>query len=189
MLEDSSAIAREVGSSARLAAALGNLGHVESDAGNLDRAAQVLQESLALEQERGDMWSVAIVQQALAGVSLNAGRVAEARDLLATIDYAVSSANTDFLAYSLELSACVAADLGEGLRAARLAGAADGIRRKAGLSVSQLWAARIERFLTPARATIAPEVWNAELAVGRALTQRQAATLLVSPIPPQDTLQ
>ena len=189
LLEDSAAIAREVGSSVRLAAPLTNLGHMESDAGNFDRAAQVLQEALALDQELGDMWGVAIDQQALAAVHLNAGRVAEARDLLATIDYGVSSANTDFLAYSLELSACIAADLGEGLRAARLAGAADGIRRKADLSVAQIWAARIERFLAPARATIAPEVWNAELAVGRALTQRQAATLLVSPIPAHDTLQ
>jgi hypothetical protein len=47
----------------------------------------------------------------------------------------------------------------------------------------------IERFLAPARATIAPEQWDAELAAGRALSQPQAAALLASPAPSQDTLQ
>jgi hypothetical protein len=41
----------------------------------------------------------------------------------------------------------------------------------------------LEAFLAPARETIAPEAWNAELAVGRALTQQQAGTLLASPPP------
>jgi hypothetical protein len=47
----------------------------------------------------------------------------------------------------------------------------------------------LEEFLAPVRATIAPEQWDAELAAGRALSQRQAATLLIPPSPSRDTLQ
>jgi hypothetical protein len=47
----------------------------------------------------------------------------------------------------------------------------------------------LERFLAPARAALAPEQWDAELAAGRALSQQQAATLLTSPSPSRDTFQ
>ena len=98
-------------------------------------------------------------------------------------DYAVSCGDPALLAGTLELSACIAADLGQGLRAARLAGAADGIRQQTGAAAQQPEVVLLERFLAPARATIAPEAWDAELAAGRVLTQQQAATLLISPMP------
>jgi len=83
----------------------------------------------------------------------------------------------------MELSADITAELGDGLRAARLAGAAETIRQKAGTPIPLPDAALLERFLAPVRATIAPQDWDAELAAGRALTQEQAVTLLVSPMP------
>ena len=96
----------------------------------------MLQEALALDRKHGDMLGAAIDQQSLAAASLRAGRAREARDLLSsTLDYVVSSGDTEFLANTLELSACVAADLGDGLRAARLAGAAEGIREQAGMPI------------------------------------------------------
>ena len=51
----------------RLAAALTNLGQLEADAGNFDRATQVLQEALAIDRKQGDMLGVALDQQSLAG--------------------------------------------------------------------------------------------------------------------------
>ena len=45
----------------------------------------------------------------------------------------------------------------------------------------------LEEFLAPARATTEPAEWDAALAAGRALSQRQAAPLLVSPSPSHDT--
>jgi tetratricopeptide (TPR) repeat protein len=180
LLEESAAISREVGSDFRLAAALTNLGQLEADAGNFDRATQVLQEALAIDQKQGDMLGVAIDQQSLAGVSLRAGRAREARDLLSSMaDYVVSCGDPELLATTLELCAANAAQLGEGLRAARLTGAAQAIRQKTGIPIKQ--PEMLEEFLAPARATIAPEEWDAELAAGRALSQQQAATLLVSP--------
>jgi predicted ATPase/class 3 adenylate cyclase len=188
LLEDSAAISREVGSHMRLAAALTNLGQLESDAGNFDRATEVLQEALAIDREDGDMLGVAIDQQSLAGVALRAGRAREARDLLSAIaDYVVSCGDPELLATTLEMCAANAAQLGEILRAARLAGAAEAVQQKTGITVKQ--PELLERFLAPARATIAPEEWDDELAAGRALSQQQAATLLASPSPSRDTLQ
>ena len=184
LLEDSAAISRLIGSDARLGTALTNLGQVESAAGNLDRAIQALREALTLDQKEGNMLGVAICQQSLAVVSLRAGRAREARDLLSRVlDYVVRSGDTEFLASCLELSACVAAHLGDRLRAARLAGAAETIRQEAGMPISRRDATLLEQFLAPARATIAPEEWDTELAAGRALTQQQAITLLTSSTP------
>jgi predicted ATPase/class 3 adenylate cyclase len=181
LLEDSAAISRQIGSDARLATALTNLGQVESAAGNFDRAIQALREALTLDQKQGDMTGVAIDQQSLAVLSLRAGRGQEARDLLSCVlDYVVSSGDTEFLVSSLELSACIAAHLGDRLRAARLAGAAETIRQKAGMPIPRPDAALLEHFLAPARATIALEEWDTEIGAGRALTQQQAITLLTS---------
>ena len=188
LLEESAAIAREVGSDMRLAAALTNLGQLESDAGNFDRATQVLQEALALDTKQGDMLGVALDQQSLAGVALRAGRAADARDLLSAMaGYVVSCGDPELLATTLEMCAANAAQLGEGLRAARLAGAAEAVRQKTGIPIKQ--PELLEEFLAPARAAVAPGEWDAALAAGRALTQQQAATLLASASPSHDTVQ
>jgi len=188
LLEESAAISREVGSDFRLAAALTNLGQLEADAGNLDRATQVLQEALAIDTKQGDMLGVALDQQSLAGVHLRAGRGREARDLLSAMaDYVARSGDPELLATTLEMAAANAAQLGEALRAARITGAAEAIRRKTGIPIHQ--PEMLERFLAPARATIAAGQWDAELAAGRTLTQQQAATLLASPSPSHDTVQ
>ena len=84
------------------------------------------------------------------------------------------------------LSACIAAELGDGMRAARLAGAAEAIRQQAGIPIPQRDVALLERFLDPVRATIARDAWDAELAAGRALTQHEALVLLLSLRPARD---
>jgi predicted ATPase/class 3 adenylate cyclase len=181
LLQKSAEIGRKLRSDQRVAIALGNLGQVESDAGNLGRATEQLQESLALYRKLGDNAGAAIDIESLAVVSLRAGRPHEARDLLAgVVDYAANSGDTEFLASTLEVAACIAAALGGRPPAARLAGAAEGLRQQAGMPIPQPDAARLEQFLAPARAATAPSVWDAELATGLALSQQQAAELLRS---------
>ncbi len=187
LLAESAEISREIGSDARLAAALTNLGEVEIAAGNLDRASQALREALELDDQRGDLFGAAIDRHALAMLSLRAGRSAEAGGLLSSsLDYVVSSGDVDFLANTLELSACITADLGDHLRSARLAGAAEAIRQQAGMPISQADMALLERFLGPARAAVAAREWDAELAAGRSLAQQEAVALLLSPGTPHD---
>jgi predicted ATPase/class 3 adenylate cyclase len=184
LLQQSAALAREIGSPARLALALTNLGIAETDAGNLERAEHLLQEALSVDSKQGDAFGVFCDQQSLAVVSLRAGRLREASDRLsATFDYVVSSGNIYALVISTEVSACIAAERGDGLRAARLVGSAETLRHKAGMPIDQADLAILERFVAPARAAIAREAWDAELAAGRALTQQEAVTLLLSPSP------
>jgi predicted ATPase/predicted transcriptional regulator len=188
LLEESIAIAREIGNPIRLAAGLTNLGQVESAAGRFDRATEALREALTLDDEQGDLLGVALDYQSLALVSLRAGRPGDARDLLSrTFDYVASANNTSLLANILELSAAITAELGAALAAARLTGAAEGIRQQSGMPRTDLESARMERHLTSARATVTPEAWAAELAAGRALTQQEAVKLLLSAGPAGDT--
>jgi tetratricopeptide (TPR) repeat protein len=183
LLEDSIAIARELGGDARLATALSNLGMLEVDAGNLGHAMEALHEALVLDRKLGDAWGAAIDQQALAAVSLRAGWAREAANLLSsTLDDVVDSGDIDFLAAALELSAAITAELGDALRAARLAGAAETIRENADMPITEPDAALLERFLAPARAAIPRQLWDAELAAGRALTRQQAIMLITEPV-------
>jgi hypothetical protein len=130
------------------------------------------------------MWAAVIDQQSLAVVSLRARRVLEASDMLsATFDYVTGSGDIGILVSAFELSACIAAEQGDGMRAARLAGAAEAVRQKAGMPISEPDAALLERFLAPVRATIDRGAWEAELAAGRALTQEKALELMTSHTP------
>ena len=179
LLEQSAALSREIGSDWRLAAALTNLGLVETLAGDLDRAAQALREAIKLDRQQGDLLGLVLDKHALSMVSLRAGRTREARDLLSsTLDFVVSAGNSDILSTTLELAACTAAELGEPLRAARLAGAAETVRQLAGMPIAEPDAALLERFLGPARATVTRDEWDAGYRAGRALSQDQTTALL-----------
>ena len=183
LLEDSAAVSREIGSDLRLATALTNLGLVETTAGNLGRAGQVLTEAVALDQKHGDLLGLCMDRHALTMVDLRAGRVVQARGVLSsTFDFVVSAGNPEILATALELAACIAAELGELPRAARLAGAAEATRQAAGMPIVDFDAAMVERFMAPARASVARGEWDAELDVGRALSQQEVVALLLATV-------
>jgi hypothetical protein len=101
--------------------------------------------------------------------------------------YVASCGDPELLVTTLEMAAAATADLGEGLWAARLTGAAEAIRQKTGIPIKE--PELLERFLGPARARIVPEEWDEELAAGRALSQQQAAMLLLSLSALPDTLR
>jgi len=181
LLEESAALARETGNEHRLAAALSNLGLTEAIAGDLDRATEVLQEAVALDEKHGDQLGLVYDTQGLTMISLLAGRAEEARGLLAArLDFVASAGDSDILASTLELAAGTAAGLGEPLRAARMAGAAEAVRQIAGMPIAPHDAELLEGFLAPARKTTALAEWDAEYGAGRALSQEQAATLLLT---------
>jgi predicted ATPase/class 3 adenylate cyclase len=181
LLQEAIAISREVGPPLRLAAALTNLGQLESASGHYDRAAEVLREALTIDQKYGDPFGVAVDQQSIALVSLRAGRPREALDVLGGVfDYVASSGNTAMLVYSLEVAAAITAGLGDAPETARLAGAAETMRQESGMLLSEPEVAMLEEHLAPARATMTPADWGAELAVGRALSQDGALALLRS---------
>ncbi len=180
-LSECAAICREIGNQSQLAGSLTNLGQVECFDGHLERASELLREGLALRRGLADQMGAAVDLQSLSLISLLLGRAREARELQAsTLDYVAGSGDTEFLLDALELAAIIAADLGEGPRAARLAGAAEAHRRQAGMPIGPEDAALLEQFLAPARAATAAQQWAAEQAAGAALTQEQAVRLLLS---------
>jgi hypothetical protein len=125
---------------------------------------------------RGDLG-----KHALTMISLRAGRIREARDVpCSTLDFVVSAGNSDILASTLELAARTTAKLGDPLRAARLAGAAEVVRQVAGMPIPEQDADLVEGFLAPARATMTREKWDAEHGAGRALSREQTAALLLA---------
>ena len=154
---------------------------MENSANNLGRATEVLREAVALDEKHGGQLGLAQDRHALLMVSLRYGRTREARDLLsATLDYVASAGNSDILATTLELAACTVTELGEPSRSARLAGAAAAVRQVAGMPITAHDAEMLEGFLAPARATMTDAEWDAEYGAGRALSQEQAATLLLT---------
>jgi predicted ATPase/class 3 adenylate cyclase len=181
LFEEAIAIDRTIPGSMRVAAKLENLGLLESAVGRYDRATEVLTEALALDTKHGDLFGMAVDRHTLALVSLRAGRPGEALDLLCGLfDYVASSGNTDLLINTLELAAGIMAGLDDPPRAARLAGAAESIRRESGMLLTEPEAAMLEQFLGPARAAMTPQDWDAELAAGRALSESDALALLRS---------
>jgi predicted ATPase/class 3 adenylate cyclase len=181
LLEESAALARETGNEQRLAAALSNLGLTETIAGDFDRATEVLREAVALDEKHGDQLGLVYDTHGLTMISLREGRTAEARDLLSTaLDFVASSGDSDIVATTLELAACTVAGQGEPPRAARLAGAAEAVRQIAGMPIAEHDAKLLEGFLAPARATMTAAEWDAEYGAGRALSQAQAAALLLT---------
>ncbi|HEY7430839.1 MAG TPA: tetratricopeptide repeat protein [Streptosporangiaceae bacterium] len=180
-LTESIDIAREIGSDRRLAAAYTSLGQVECYAGDFGLATEALEHALALDERQGDLLGAAIDRHSLAAISLRAGQPRQARDqLAASFDYMVNGGNADILATGMELTSCVAAELRDGVRAARLAGAAETVRQLAGMPIPEPDAALLERCLAPARAAMSRQAWEAELTTGRGLTQQQAIGLLTS---------
>jgi predicted ATPase/class 3 adenylate cyclase len=181
LFEEAIAINRTIPGCVRLGASLANLGQLESAAGHFDRAGQVLREALALDTEHGDLFGMTVDRHSLALVSLRAGRPAEARDLLCGIfDHVANSGNTALLLNTLEVAAGIMAALDDPPRAARLAGAAHAIRQESGMLISEAEAAMLEEYLAPARDSVPPREWDAGLAAGRALSQAEALTLLLT---------
>ena len=172
-------------------AALTNLGQMESEAGNFDRATQLLQESLALDREHGDLWGMALDQQSLGGDQPargpGRGRPATCCPRCSTSPSAPATPSSWPEPWKYSPASPRTSARACGRPASSALPTASGRRR-----------ARPSRYPTrpctsgswlPPSATIAPEDWEAELAAGRALSQQQAATLLASPSPARDTLQ
>jgi hypothetical protein len=94
------------------------------------------------------------------------------------LDYLARSGDPQFIATTLEISACISTELGDALRAARLFGAAEGLRLKASIPNDERSETEIEYYLTRSRATVSTEVWDAALSADRDLRQEEMIALL-----------
>ena len=156
--------------------ALENLGLAVAGAGDLERAAGLLTDAVAVGERTGSLREAASARVALAWVSMERGDTEHAHELLAIAHRTfVELADRGKTAECIEAHAGVAAAEGRAEEAARLLGAADALRESVG-SVRQPDQDRWVRRLT-ARLTVSLDDFEAAHAAGRATASAQAEAL------------
>jgi tetratricopeptide (TPR) repeat protein len=150
LLEESLELRRALADDRNVANALINLGRVELARGRADRAAALLDEGLELARVLGDTWGTSVALSSLAGVDLARGEASRASELLAeSLTLCSDRQDRRLAAECLEGMSVAATLLGDGLRAARLAGAAESLRSAAGAILSP-----VERSLADLRSAV-----------------------------------
>jgi predicted ATPase len=147
-------------------------------AGDLDLATALCHESLAIDEEIGDIRHTGTMKARLGVIALKQGDAAEARRLLhegLLLSHSVGDKNR--IAHALESLAAVALSEGDAGRAARLFAAADSLRREAATPLSPLDRAATQPHITAARRMLGERAWQAAWAEGSALDLEQAVGL------------
>lgn len=174
---------RELGDNRLVANSLLALGRLDLLRGSLDRAAALLEESRSLAQAVKDTWTISAALAALGVVRLWRGEAAAARELLENaLRLAQDRHDRRLAAETMQGLAGVLAVEGREADAARLFGAADGVRTTTGAALSPVETIVTDRFLTPLRESFADEFDR-----GRRQTADEAITLAFVAGPPPST--
>ncbi|MEO8752958.1 MAG: tetratricopeptide repeat protein [Casimicrobiaceae bacterium] len=162
--EENVAISRELGDPSKLANALGNLANVALDQGDHSFAESLLQECLGIVRETGDQGRIALTLHNLAKVAYDRHDYPSALALL-TESLILKRAVGNWMSIppGLEGAAIVLVKVGDGLRAARLWGAAERMREEMGTPVPPNARPEHDREVADARASV-----NDDDAFGRA---------------------
>jgi predicted ATPase/DNA-binding CsgD family transcriptional regulator len=137
--------------------------------GDFARAVALMDEAHALTVEQNDPWSIAFASSILANLNLLRGDVDRAFELQQE-SLRLRHAIRDPLgiARSLDGLAWVASDRAQPTRAARLFGAADGLRERTGAAPHPPWRVEHERYVAATRAQLGNEAFTAAWTAGRA---------------------
>jgi tetratricopeptide (TPR) repeat protein len=176
-LEESLALARELGDALRLEQALTSLAELYRVEGDLDRAEPLYAESLAMNRMDGAGSNIAVNLLNLAMVAIGRGSADRAREILVeALQIAAQIGSKPACRNALDVAAGLAALLGDWTRSARIYGTAQleleqtGVRRETA----------DEAFLVPlvakAREALGESMFAAAEAEGRALAFEEAAT-------------
>jgi predicted ATPase/class 3 adenylate cyclase len=159
---------REVGDRQHIAATLANLGEALQHQGEFERAEVHLAEALPVFREIGDKPMAAFALLGLGRLALDQQDLNRAAGLLTdSLELYRRVEDVAGIAECLEALAELAAGSGEAERGARLFGAADALREKAGAPVAPAYQSRRDRGLAAARTALGPERFSAALAAGR----------------------
>jgi predicted ATPase/Tfp pilus assembly protein PilF/DNA-binding XRE family transcriptional regulator len=130
---ESLALVRDLGDRKGIANSLNNLGNIADERGTYDEAERLHQESLAIMRELGDRQGIAASLNNLGRIAHERGRYAEARGLLEESLMRSNDIGSKYqVAESLDGLAALATSLGDPWLAARLYGAAAGLRQAIG---------------------------------------------------------
>jgi tetratricopeptide (TPR) repeat protein len=156
------------------------VGLLETTLGRHDAAREHLTEADALGGQLGNTWLEAAARSQLASLAVRAGRLEEARARLVESVEAGEDAelSTQTLAFSLVAAARLALAEGDARRAGTALGAADGLRRRAGLRAWPSMRRGEEELATRVAQETEPGVFKDAFAAGSGLSQREAVALV-----------
>ena len=160
------------------ALAVGSLGTVEKILGRDEDALRHMREARDLGDRFGSStWLAAWSRVQLGTLSIIGGDLRQARALLdEALDLSVAARNTAGVALCLATYARLASEEGDPGRAARLAGAAEGMRRRAGLRVWPTLRYAEAELVARLRQTLGAERFDQAFSAGSGLSQREAVT-------------
>ena len=148
---------------------------IETALGRYDRALNHLSQSRALADESGIRWLVAGTRVQLGILNVLQGKSDEARPVLAeALNLSLAARSTPWTALSLAGHARLALATGDARLAARLAGAAQGLRWRFGLQAWPMLRRSEAELVDEVRRALGGEQFDQAFADGSALTQREA---------------
>ena len=173
------AISRELGDRGRVADALNNLGNVAHDQGDFASARALHEEGLAIGRELGDRDAIATNLHSLGAVAYFQGNFASARALYQeSLENRRELGDRLGIARALEGLAAVDAARGSSLRAARIWGAAQRLRKAIESPLSPIELSRYDERVAAARAVVGDDAaFDHAWQEGSALTLKQATEL------------
>ena len=160
------------------ALAVGSLGTVEKILGRDEDALRHMREARDLGDRFGSStWLAAWSRVQLGTLSIMGGDLRQARALLdEALDLSVAARNTAGVALCLATYARLASEEGDPGRAARLAGAAEGMRRRAGLRVWPTLRYAETELVARLRQALGAERFDQAFSAGSGLSRREAVT-------------
>ena len=160
------------------ALAVGSLGTVEKILARHDDALRHLREARDLGDRFGSStWLAAWSRVQLGTLSIQGDDLRQARALLdEALDLSVAARSPNGVALCLAAYARLASEEGDPGRAARLAGAAEGLRRRAGLRVWPTLRQAEAELVAQLRQTLGAERFDQAFSAGSGLSQREAVT-------------
>ena len=160
------------------ALAVGSLGTVEKILARHDDALRHMREARDLGDRFGSStWLAAWSRVQLGTLSIQGDDLRQARALLdEALDLSVAARSPNGVALCLAAYARLASEEGDPGRAARLAGAAEGLRRRAGLRVWPTLRHAEAELTTQLRQTLGAEQFDQAFSAGSGLSQREAVT-------------
>jgi tetratricopeptide (TPR) repeat protein len=148
---------------------------IETALGGYDQALRHLSKSRVLADESGIRWLVAGTRVQLGILHVLQGKSDEARPVLVeALNLSLAARSTPWTALSLAGYARLAFATGDARRAARLAGAAQGLRRRFGLQAWPMLRRSEAELVAQVRRALGGEQFDQAFAEGSALSQREA---------------
>jgi non-specific serine/threonine protein kinase len=178
-IEQSLAIYREGEDRSGIAWSSHDLGYVALGEGDAEAADALFEESLVLTRELGDRYNVAKALQGLGRTALHRRDFGGARTLLKeSLTYFMETGIKDRIDVSLDAMASLAHEEKRGQCAARLWGAATGLREEIGSPRPPVDQEKYDRETAQARAALGESVFTAAWEEGKALSWEQAVASL-----------